>query len=136
MAASRALPPPCDGYVAGGTKTIRVDPGRDATRHSPLVIASTGTHLSLPNPHRSRVESCAWYYAYHESLAPRCFAGADRFPWLAGAPRRNPPRTEDQAVWALNGIPIWLLGSSLFSAQLAALLGLPFAFASHFARVP
>src|SRR5438094_9397969 len=47
------------------------------------------------------------------------------------------PAEPDQAVVAVPGagldVPIWILGSSTFGAQLAAILGLPFAFASHFA---
>ncbi|PSJ19923.1 LLM class flavin-dependent oxidoreductase, partial [Halomonas sp. ND22Bw] len=68
----------------------------------------------------------------------RFFEGADQFPregveliqWFE-------PADENQPVRAVPGaglrVPIWLLGSSLFSAQLAGQLGLPYAFASHFA---
>ena len=68
----------------------------------------------------------------------RDFQASDRFPQdvvelqaLLGPPREN------QTLHAIPGedtnVPLWILGSSLFGAQLAAMLGLPYAFASHFA---
>jgi luciferase family oxidoreductase group 1 len=130
------------GYVAGGTQSIRVGSGGVMLpNHAPLVIAEQFGTL--------------------ESLYPgRIDLGLGRAPGTdqrtARALRRNlnvgeedfaqdvvelksyfGPLQPGQRVRAVPGtnlnVPIWLLGSSLYSAQLAAALGLPFAFASHFA---
>ena len=129
------------GYVAGGTTSIRVGAGGIMLpNHSPLVIAEQfGTLESLypgridlglgraPGSDRNTAR------ALRRNLA----ADADEFPqdvmelmdYLSPEPR--------QAVRAVPGtglsVPVWILGSSLFGAQLAAALGLPYAFASHFA---
>ncbi len=129
------------GYVAGGTKTIRVGSGGIMLpNHAPLVIAEQfGTLASL--------------YPGRIDLGLGRAPGTD--PWTTQALRRDPatadrfpqdvqelqsylePVQPGQRIQAVPGggtrVPIWLLGSSLFSAQLAAQLGLPFAFASHFA---
>ncbi|MEO7252569.1 MAG: LLM class flavin-dependent oxidoreductase, partial [Arenimonas sp.] len=68
----------------------------------------------------------------------RYFDGADRFPQdVAELLAYFEPAVAGQSVQAVPGagveVPVWLLGSSLFSAQLSAAMGLPFAFASHFA---
>jgi luciferase family oxidoreductase group 1 len=130
------------GYVAGGTSTIRVGAGGVMLpNHAPLVIAEQfGTLESL--------------YPERIDLGLGRAPGTD--PLTARALRRERVNVDDQfprdvlelqayfktaapgqAVRAVPGaglnVPIWLLGSSLFSAQLAALLGLPYAFASHFA---
>jgi len=130
------------GYVAGGTSTIRVGAGGIMLpNHSPLVIAEQfGTLESL--------------YPGRIDLGLGRAPGTDRR--TAHALRRDPDMRADlfpqdvqelqayfapvqpgQAIRAVPGagmnVPIWLLGSSLFSAQLAAALGLPFAFAAHFA---
>src|SRR3546814_4529008 len=68
----------------------------------------------------------------------RYFDGADAFPQdVAEMLRYSEPVGPGQPVQAVPGggiqVPVWLLGSSLFSAQLAAAMGLPYAFASHFA---
>ncbi|HKB57641.1 MAG TPA: LLM class flavin-dependent oxidoreductase [Lacunisphaera sp.] len=129
-------------HVAAGTTTIRVGAGGIMLpNHAPLVIAEQfGTLASL--------------------FPGRIDLGLGRAPGTdqptARALRRGAPDTSDhfpqdvvelqsyfhpavpgQVVQAVPGagldVPIWLLGSSLFGAQLAAALGLPFAFASHFA---
>lgn len=130
------------GYVAAGTKTIRVGSGGVMLpNHAPLVIAEQFGTL--------------------ETLYPgRIDLGLGRAPgtdgWTMRALRRDmsgkelefadlvqelqyyfAPAQPGQKVRAIPGagiaVPIWLLGSSLYSAQLAALLGLPYAFAGHFA---
>ena len=129
------------GYVAGGTRTIRVGAGGIMLpNHSPLVIAEQfGTLESL--------------YPGRIDLGLGRAPGSDRVTMHAlrrdtGSAERFPndvmellgyfePVQEAQLVRAVPGaglrVPVWLLGSSLFSAQLAAHLGLPFSFASHFA---
>jgi luciferase family oxidoreductase group 1 len=129
------------GYLAGGTRTLRVGAGGIMLpNHAPLVIAEQFGTL--------------------ESLYPgRIDLGLGRAPGTDGATARALRRTlasnpdafphdvlelmsyftpaEGQAVKAVPGtglrVPIYILGSSLFGAQVAAMFGLPFAFASHFA---
>jgi luciferase family oxidoreductase group 1 len=129
------------GYIAGGTHSIRVGSGGIMLpNHSPIVIAEQFGTL--------------------ESLYPgRIDLGLGRAPGTdqrtLQALRRHPDNAESfpadvlelqallgpllpgQSVQAVPGtgtnVPIWILGSSLFGAQLAAMLGLPYAFASHFA---
>ncbi len=129
------------GYVAGGTKRIRVGSGGIMLpNHSPLVIAEQfGTLESL--------------YPGRIDLGLGRAPGTDQRTWRAL--RRDPesaerfpqdvlelqallgPEQPGQWLHAVPGagtnVPIWILGSSLFGAQLAAMLGLPYAFASHFA---
>lgn len=132
------------GHLAGGTKTIRVGSGGVMLpNHAPLVIAEQFGTLATLYPGRIDLGL---------GRAP----GTDRLTMRAlrrhqgasdeeeGFPRDvmelqgylGEPSAE-QPVRAIPGVgthvPIWLLGSSLYSAQLAAHLGLPFAFASHFA---
>ena len=128
-------------HVAGGTKTIRVGAGGIMLpNHSPLVIAEQfGTLVSL-FPERidlglGRAPGSDQITAQALRRSP---AAGDSFPQdvieLMGYFR---PAEPGQAVRAIPGagleVEIWILGSSLFGAQLAAALGLPFAFASHFA---
>jgi luciferase family oxidoreductase group 1 len=128
-------------HVAGGTKTIRVGAGGIMLpNHSPLVIAEQfGTLVSL-FPERidlglGRAPGSDQITAQALRRSP---AAGDSFPQdvieLMGYFRPTEP---GQAVRAIPGagleVEIWILGSSLFGAQLAAALGLPFAFASHFA---
>ncbi|MCC7393150.1 LLM class flavin-dependent oxidoreductase, partial [Candidatus Sumerlaeota bacterium] len=130
------------GYVAGGTKTIRIGAGGIMLpNHSPLVVAEQfGTLASLyPN----RIDLGLGRAPGTDALTMRALrrdplTGADNFPAdVQELQRYFEPPTPGQKVRAVPGaglrVPIWLLGSSLFSAQLAAMLGLPFAFASHFA---
>jgi luciferase family oxidoreductase group 1 len=130
------------GYIAGGTKTIRVGSGGVMLpNHSPLVIAEQFGTLASLYPDRidlglGRAPGTDMLTA--QALRRDPFAGADHFPEdvqeLQGYLEPFQPGQKIQAVpGAGTQVPIWLLGSSLFSAQLAALLGLPFAFASHFA---
>jgi luciferase family oxidoreductase group 1 len=130
------------GYVAGGTSSIRVGAGGVMLpNHAPLIIAEQfGTLASL--------------YPGRIDLGLGRAPGTD--PVTSRALRRNlkqdvddfpndviellhylGPRNPEAKVRAIPGegteVPVWLLGSSTYSAQLAAMLGLPFAFASHFA---
>jgi luciferase family oxidoreductase group 1 len=129
------------GYIAGATQSIRVGAGGIMLpNHSPLVIAEQfGTLESL--------------YPGRIDLGLGRAPGTDR--QTLHALRRDPmaaesfpedvlelqallgPLQEGQKIQAVPGtgtnVPLWILGSSLFGAQLAAYLGLPYAFASHFA---
>jgi luciferase family oxidoreductase group 1 len=129
------------GYVAGGTSRIRVGAGGIMLpNHSPLVIAEQfGTLASL---YPGRIELGLGRAPGSDQLTARALrrnlgSDADEFPqdvlelqdYFSEHPR--------QQVRAVPGaglkVPLWILGSSLFGAQLAAALGLPYAFASHFA---
>jgi luciferase family oxidoreductase group 1 len=130
------------GHVAAGTKTIRVGSGGVMLpNHSPLVIAEQFGTLESLFPGRIDLGlGRAPGTDSRTTLALRRDAGhsVDTFPQdVAELQGYFAPVREGQAVRAVPGaglnVPIWLLGSSLFSAQLAADLGLPFAFASHFA---
>jgi luciferase family oxidoreductase group 1 len=130
------------GYVAGGTSTIRVGAGGVMLpNHAPLVIAEQFGTLESMYPGRidlgiGRAPGTDQRTA--RALRRTFAGGADSFPEdvleLQSYFRAAQP---GQAVRAVPGaglnVPIWLLGSSHFSAQFAAVLGLPFAFASHFA---
>ena len=130
------------GYVAGGTSSIRVGSGGIMLpNHSPLVIAEQfGTLASLyPN----RIDLGLGRAPGTDMMTARALrrdvaTSAEEFPQDVQELQRYfavaEPRQRIRAVPG-NGleVPLWLLGSSLFSAQLAAMLGLPFAFASHFA---
>lgn len=129
------------GHVAGGTSTIRVGAGGIMLpNHSPLVIAEQFGTLESLYPGRidlglGRAPGSDQLTAH--ALRRNLASEADAFPqdvaelmdFLSDQPR--------QRVRAVPGtglkVPIWILGSSLFGAQLAAMLGLPYAFASHFA---
>lgn len=130
------------GYVAAGTSTIRVGSGGVMLpNHAPLVIAEQfGTLESL---YLGRIDLGLGRAPGTDMLTARALrrsnlGSGDSFPSdvqeLQAYFRAAVP---GQAIRAVPGaglnISIWLLGSSLFSAQLAAALGLPFAFASHFA---
>jgi luciferase family oxidoreductase group 1 len=129
-------------HVAGGTATIRVGAGGIMLpNHAPLVIAEQfGTLESL---HPGRIDLGLGRAPGTDALTMRALrrsaAGSvDTFPQDVvelQAYFRDPQPA--QLVRAVPGaglkVPIWLLGSSFFSAELAARLGLPFAFASHFA---
>jgi luciferase family oxidoreductase group 1 len=129
-------------HVASGTSTIRVGAGGIMLpNHPPLVIAEQfGTLESL---HPGRIDLGVGRAPGGDSATTRALrryrpAAADTFPQdLLELMAYLRPETDDGAVRAIPGhnlnIPIYLLGSSDFSAQLAAQLGLPFAFASHFA---
>src|SRR5215468_1877218 len=130
------------GHVAGGTKTIRVGSGGIMLpNHSPLVIAEQfGTLASL---FPGRIDLGLGRAPGTDPFTTRALrragtAAADTFPDdVLDLQKYFGEIEEGQRVRAIPGagthVPIWLLGSSTFSAQLAAAMGLPFAFASHFA---
>jgi luciferase family oxidoreductase group 1 len=129
------------GYVAGGTSTIRVGAGGIMLpNHSPLVIAEQFGTLASLYPDRIDLGLGRAPGTDQRTLLAlrRTPMSADTFPQdvlelraLLG------PVKEGQIVQAVPGggtnVPLWILGSSLFGAELAAELGLPYAFASHFA---
>jgi luciferase family oxidoreductase group 1 len=129
------------GYVAGGTSTIRVGAGGIMLpNHSPLVIAEQfGTLESL---YPGRIDLGLGRAPGSDQVTARALrrnlaSDADQFPqdvvelqdYFAGSPRRQVRAVPGAGL----NVPLWILGSSTFGAQLAAHLGLPFAFASHFA---
>jgi luciferase family oxidoreductase group 1 len=129
------------GYVAGGTSTIRVGSGGIMLpNHSPIVIAEQfGTLESL---YPGRIDLGLGRAPGTDQRTLRALRrdplSADSFPQdvqelqaLLGPVR--PGQTVQAVPGAGLNVPIWILGSSLFGAQLAAELGLPYAFASHFA---
>jgi luciferase family oxidoreductase group 1 len=129
------------GYVAQGTSTIRVGSGGVMLpNHAPLLIAEQfGTLASLyPGRIDLGLGRAPGTDQRTAQALRRDARDADRFPQdVQELQAYFEPVVPGQRVRAVPGagvdVPIWLLGSSLFSAQLAALLGLPFAFASHFA---
>jgi luciferase family oxidoreductase group 1 len=131
------------GHIAGGTKTIRVGSGGVMLpNHAPLVIAEQFGTLATLYPDRIDLglgrapgTDRMTMHALRRSLARN---EDEDFPRdVLELQAYLGPGSAEQPVRAIPGIgtqvPIWLLGSSLYSAQLAAYLGLPFAFASHFA---
>ena len=129
------------GHVAGGTSTIRVGAGGVMLpNHAPLQVAEQfGTLASLyPGRIDLGLGRAPGTDQPTAKALRRYFDGADAFPHdvieLLGY---FDPVVPGQQVRAVPGagieVPVWLLGSSLFSAKLSAQLGLPFAFASHFA---
>ena len=129
-------------HIAGGTSTIRVGAGGVMLpNHSPLVIAEQfGTLAAL---HPGRIDLGLGRAPGTDMLTARALrrnleAGADNFPQdVVELINYFAPATPDQRVRAVPGegenVPVWILGSSTYGAQLDALLGLPYAFASHFA---
>ncbi len=128
-------------HLAGGTRSIRIGAGGIMLpNHSPLVIAEQfGTLAAL---HPGRIDLGVGRAPGSDQTTARALRrpmvqDEDDFPqdvvqlmdFMSDAPQ--------QRVLAMPGrgakVPVWILGSSLFGAQLAAALGLPFAFASHFA---
>lgn len=130
------------GYVAGGTKHIRVGAGGVMLpNHAPLVVAEQFGTLASLYPGRidlgiGRAPGTDMHTA--QALRRDVRAAVDQFPKdvleLQGyfAPEQAGQRIRAVPATGLE-VPMWLLGSSLYSAQLAATHGLPFAFASHFA---
>ena len=129
------------GHVAGGTTTIRVGAGGIMlSNHAPLVIAEQfGTLESL---YPGRIDLGLGRAPGSNQLTARALRrslqnDAEEFPQqLAELRAYFKPRGEGPRVRAVPGegldVPVWLLGSSDFSAQLAGHLGLPFAFAGQF----
>lgn len=129
------------GHVAGGTRSIRVGAGGVMLpNHAPLQVAEQFGTLASLYPDRIDLglgRAPGTDQATARALR-RYFDGADGFPQdVAELLRYFEPVQPGQPVQAVPGagieVPVWLLGSSLFGAQLAAAMGLPFAFASHFA---
>jgi luciferase family oxidoreductase group 1 len=128
-------------HVANGTSTIRIGAGGIMLpNHSPLVIAEQFGTLASLFPGRIDLglgRAPGSDHTTARALRRNLASDADEFPqdvvelmdYFADSPRRQ--------VRAVPGagldVPVWILGSSLFGAQLAAALGLPYAFASHFA---
>jgi len=128
-------------HVGAGTKRIRIGAGGIMLpNHSPLVIAEQfGTLAAL---HPGRVELGLGRAPGSDQVTAhamrRNLTGGEEFPQdVVELMAYFQPVQPGQRVQAVPGaglnVPIWILGSSTFGAQLAAILGLPFAFASHFA---
>jgi luciferase family oxidoreductase group 1 len=129
------------GHVACGTKSIRVGSGGIMLpNHAPLQVAEQFGTLASLYPGRIDLglgRAPGTDHATAHALR-RYFEAADMFAQdVVELLHYFEPVQPGQAVRAVPGagmdVPVWLLGSSLFSARLAAQLGLPFAFASHFA---
>ena len=129
------------GHVAGGTSTIRVGAGGIMLpNHAPLQVAEAfGTLASLyPGRIDLGLGRAPGTDQPTAKALRRYFDSADAFPQdVLELLAYFEPAVPRQQVRAVPGagieVPVWLLGSSLFSATLSARLGLPFAFASHFA---
>ncbi len=129
------------GYIAGGTRSIRVGAGGIMLpNHSPLVIAEQFGTLATLYPGRIDLGLGRAPGTDQRTLRAlrRDPASSDSFPQdVVELQALLGPLQPGQPVQAVPGtgteVPLWILGSSLFGAQLAAMLGLPYAFASHFA---
>jgi luciferase family oxidoreductase group 1 len=130
------------GHVAAATKTIRVGSGGVMLpNHAPLVVAEQFGTLQAMYPGRIDLglgRAPGGDFATMRALRRDLHQSGDDFPALLEELRTYlGPEKPGQVVKAIPGqgsnVPITLLGSSGFSAQLAAMLGLPFAFAAHFA---
>jgi luciferase family oxidoreductase group 1 len=129
------------GYVAAGTRTIRVGAGGIMLpNHAPLIIAEQFGTLETLYP--GRIDLGVGRAPGTDQRTVRALRrsplSADTFPDdVLELQMYLGPLLEGQVVQAVPGtglnVPIWILGSSLFGASLAAELGLPYAFASHFA---
>ena len=129
------------GYVAAGTGSIRVGAGGIMLpNHSPLVIAEQFGTLATLYP--DRIDLGLGRAPGSDGLTQRALrrdpAAADTFPEdVAELQALLGPVQPGQRVQAVPGggtnVPLWILGSSLYGAQVAAHFGLPYAFASHFA---
>ena len=130
------------GHVAGGTKRIRVGAGGIMLpNHAPLVIAEQFGTLDALYP--GRIDLGLGRAPGSDQLTARALrrnlgSNGDTFPQdVLELQSYFAPAEPEQALQAVPGaganVPLYLLGSSDFSARLAAELGLPFAFASHFA---
>jgi luciferase family oxidoreductase group 1 len=128
-------------HVAGGTSTIRVGAGGIMLpNHSPLVIAEQFGTLESLFPGRIDLglgRAPGSDQATARALRRNLASDADEFPQDVVELMDYFSSESWHSVRAVPGaglnVPIWILGSSLFGAQLAAALGLPYAFASHFA---
>ncbi len=129
------------GHIAAGTRTIRVGAGGIMLpNHAPMIIAEQFGTLETLYPGRIDLglgRAPGTDQATLRALR-RSYESADSFPQdvyelqaLLGPVQ--PGQTIRAVPGAGTNVPIWMLGSSLFGAKLAAILGLPYAFASHFA---
>ena len=132
-------------HVAGGTRTIRVGAGGIMLpNHAPLIVAEQFGTLESLFP--GRIDLGLGRAPGTDQLTARALrrtlaSNPDAFPqdvmelmsYFAAEPGDGSPGTVRAVPGAGLRIPIFILGSSLFGAQVAAALGLPFAFASHFA---
>src|SRR5687767_13767760 len=129
-------------HVAGGTSTIRVGAGGIMLpNHAPLVVAEQFGTLESLFP--GRIDLGLGRAPGSDQITARALrrtlnSDPDAFPQdVMELMAYFGPLQEGQRVQAVPGqglnVPLWILGSSLFGAQVAAALGLPFAFASHFA---
>lgn len=130
------------GHIAGATRTIRVGSGGIMLpNHAPLVVAEAFGTLATLYPGRIDLglgRAPGTDGATMRALRRDRVETEDDFPRdVAELQQLLAPAQPGQRITAVPGagtqVPIWLLGSSLFSAQLAAHMGLPYAFASHFA---
>jgi luciferase family oxidoreductase group 1 len=129
------------GHVAAGTSTIRIGAGGIMLpNHAPLVIAEQFGTLESLFPGRIDLglgRAPGSDQATARAMRRNLSSDADEFPqdvvelmdYFADSPRRHVRAVPGAGL----NVPVWILGSSLFGAQLAAALGLPYAFASHFA---
>jgi luciferase family oxidoreductase group 1 len=129
------------GYLAGGTRTIRIGAGGVMLpNHAPIVVAEQfGTLEAL---YEGRIDLGVGRAPGTDQLTTRALrrdhGRAEAFPEeVQELLHFLGPVGPGQAVQAVPGggtnVPVWILGSSTFGAQVAAALGLPYAFASHFA---
>ncbi len=130
------------GHIAGGTQRIRVGSGGIMLpNHAPLVVAEAFGTLAELYPGRIDLglgRAPGTDQATMRALRRSRVESEDDFPRdVAELQTLLGPVHAGQTIIAMPGagtqVPIWLLGSSLYSAQLAAHMGLPYAFASHFA---
>ncbi|RMX03016.1 LLM class flavin-dependent oxidoreductase [Corticibacter populi] len=130
------------GHVAGQTQRIRVGSGGIMLpNHAPLVVAEAFGTLEALYPGRIDLglgRAPGTDQPTMRALRRHRIESEDDFPrevqdLLALLDEPRPGQSIVATPGASSHVPIWLLGSSLFSAQLAAHLGLPYAFASHFA---
>ena len=130
------------GYIASGTSKMRIGSGGIMLpNHAPLIIAEQFGTLASLYPGRidlglGRAPGTDHVTSY--ALRRNLKGDVDDFPKdIIELINYLEPRNEEAKVRAIPGegtqVPVWLLGSSTYSAQLAAMLGLPFGFASHFA---
>ena len=136
-----AATPVVIGYIAAGTRTIRVGAGGVMLpNHAPLIVAEQFGTLETLDP--GRIDLGLGRAPGTDQATVRALrrspASAEAFPQdVLELQALLGPAQPGQAVQAIPGtgtrVPLWILGSSLFGAQLAAMLGLPYAFASHFA---
>lgn len=129
------------GYVAGGTSTLRVGSGGIMLpNHAPLVVAEHFGTLEALYP--GRIDLGLGRAPGSDGLAARALgrdpSAGDKFPQqvqqlLAFLGPVAPGQRLQAVPGGGSNVPVWLLGSSTFSAHLAAMLGLPFAFAGQFA---